>query len=352
MDLGGGAAAVVDRVSGIRDNRVSDGGGHMVEPANRPINIFFSYAHEDESLVGRVRSHLSLFDRQKIIRRWHDREIPPGAEWKGLIDSQLAGADIVLLFISDAFFASDYCYDVEMTEALKRHNARTLRVIPVILRPCSWQSAPFAVIQALPADGRAVTLWSNPDDACAQIADAIMGVVHDLSSEARASSPSGDSVPPRDTESHSPHRGASLPGLPPVRCSSDLCRSADVELSDAVEIVSLKAGEGGWTGKGSIRLDYSVEGRCLTCGRVFEVLKHAIPLKFPDFACNECGQQAFLKYDVQQLEKVANGYEFGVEIRCGQCHGARTLSRVLTALARTVGIELGPTGLVVRQTPA
>jgi hypothetical protein len=322
----------------------------MVETSNRPVNIFFSYAHEDEALVGRVRSHLSLFDRQKVIRRWHDREIPPGAEWKGLIDSQLAGADIVLLFISDAFFASDYCYDVEMTEALKRHEAGTLRVIPVILRPCSWQTAPFAHLQALPAGAMPVTLWPNPDEACATIADAIMRTVKDLSSKARVSASANEGLPPAGA-SHPRYPASSLPGLPPVRCSSSVCGSTHVELADSVEIVSLREGEGGWTGRGSVRLDYSVEGRCLTCGRVFEVLKHAVPLKFPDFACNECGQQAFLRYEVKQLEKVANGYEFEVEIQCGECHGARTFTRVLTALARTVGIELGRTGLLVKQSP-
>jgi|GEM_PF-6843782 len=34
-----------------------------------PVDIFFSYAHEDETLVDDVRRQLILFDRQGLIRK-------------------------------------------------------------------------------------------------------------------------------------------------------------------------------------------------------------------------------------------------------------------------------------------
>ena len=49
------------------------------------------------------------------------------------------------------------------------------------------------------------------------------------------------------------------------------------------------------------------------------------------------------------LTKVANGYEFAVEVRCGKCSGSLTFSKVLTSLMRTAGIELGLTGVRVTQ---
>jgi hypothetical protein len=39
---------------------------------SRPIEIFFSYAHEDVALVDAVRRQLVVFDRQGVIRKWHD----------------------------------------------------------------------------------------------------------------------------------------------------------------------------------------------------------------------------------------------------------------------------------------
>ena len=67
---------------------------------------------------------LIVFDRQEVIIKWHDRQIPPGTKWKDKIDSRLRKADIVLLFVSPHFFESDYCFDVEMREALRRHASR------------------------------------------------------------------------------------------------------------------------------------------------------------------------------------------------------------------------------------
>jgi hypothetical protein len=81
------------------------------------IDIFFSYAHEDEALMDEVRRQLILFDRQSLIRKWHDRMIPPGASWQGQIDERLRIAKVILLFVSPDFFASDYCYEQEMAEA-------------------------------------------------------------------------------------------------------------------------------------------------------------------------------------------------------------------------------------------
>ncbi len=64
------------------------------------IEIFFSYAHEDQTLMNEVRRQLVLFDRQKVIRKWHDRLISAEDGWKGQIDRRLRDARIILLFVS------------------------------------------------------------------------------------------------------------------------------------------------------------------------------------------------------------------------------------------------------------
>lgn len=145
-----------------------------------PIEIFFSYAHEDEKLIDDVRRQLILFERQGLIQKWHYRQIPPGTEWKGQIDARLMAAQIILLFVSPHFFESDYCYDEEMTEALRRHEAGEARVIPIILRPCIWETSPFSHLQALPKDGKPITTWQNEEEAYLNVARGIMRVVLEL----------------------------------------------------------------------------------------------------------------------------------------------------------------------------
>lgn len=136
-----------------------------------------------------VRRQLVIFDRQGLIREWHDRLIRPGDEWKGRIDRRLHRSDIILLFISPHFFESDYCYEAEMMDAMRRHEAGAARVVPIILRPCAWHSAPFAGLQALPTDGRAITTWSNRDEACLNVAEGVMRAVGELRGEVVISAP-------------------------------------------------------------------------------------------------------------------------------------------------------------------
>src|SRR6266702_8721801 len=116
-----------------------------------PVEIFYSYSHKDQPLRDQLETQLSLLQRQGLISSWHDRKIGAGEQWAGQIDQHLQTADIILLLISPDFMASDYCYDTEMGQALQRQTAGQARVIPIILRPTDWQSAPFGNLQALPA---------------------------------------------------------------------------------------------------------------------------------------------------------------------------------------------------------
>ena len=108
-----------------------------------PLNVFISYAHEDDGLCRQFVKHLSQLQREGV-QGWYDRRLTGGTEWAGEIDAHLNTADIILLLISPDFLASTYCYDLEMKRAMERHDQDHARVVPVILRPCDWQNSPFA----------------------------------------------------------------------------------------------------------------------------------------------------------------------------------------------------------------
>ena len=130
-----------------------------------PITIFLSYAHGDRQLLEDLKGHLSPLKRAGLVSEWYDRQIPPGAEWKAAIDKRLNIADIIILFVSSDFFASEYCYKIEMPRALERHTANVATVIPLIVRPCMWSSAPFSKLNALPTNGKPITSWAKRDEA-------------------------------------------------------------------------------------------------------------------------------------------------------------------------------------------
>ena len=150
-----------------------------------PIEVFFSYSHKDKSLRDKLATHLKIFERQGVISGWTDRKITAGSEWAGKIDEHLNSAQVILLLISADFLASDYCYDIEMKRAMERHDSGEARVIPVILRPCPWQSAPFGKLQALPMNACPVTDWSNRDKAFLDIAEGIKAAIKEMAADPR-----------------------------------------------------------------------------------------------------------------------------------------------------------------------
>jgi hypothetical protein len=135
--------------------------------------VFLSYSHKDEPYRDQLEIHLEMLKRQGVISIWHDRRLTAGDDFGAGIARELERADIILLLVSADFLASEYCYSVEMRHALERHQRRTARVIPVILRLCEWQQAPFAHLLACPTDGRPVSKFADPDEAYLQIAKAI-----------------------------------------------------------------------------------------------------------------------------------------------------------------------------------
>jgi tetratricopeptide (TPR) repeat protein len=144
------------------------------------VSVFLSYAHEDEPLLRVLEKHLSLLKRQELISTWYDRQIAPGSGWSEEINQHLEQASIILLLVSPDFLASDYCYEIEMQRALERHEAGEALVIPIIMRPVDWKGASFARLQALPTDARAITIWSNQDEAFVDVVAGIRRAVEDL----------------------------------------------------------------------------------------------------------------------------------------------------------------------------
>lgn len=147
------------------------------EQANIPISLFYSYAHKDEHLRNELEKHLHLLSREGLISPWSDRKILPGEQWAKEIDANMEAASVILLLVSPDFLASDYCYEIEMQHALERHKRGEARIIPIILRPCDWQHAPFAYLQCLPRGGQAVTKWSNQDEAFLDITQGLRRII-------------------------------------------------------------------------------------------------------------------------------------------------------------------------------
>jgi hypothetical protein len=141
------------------------------------VDVMLSYAHKDQDLCDQLREHLSGLRRAKVINDWHDRQIDAGENWRAGIDDHLDRAHIVLLLVSSAFLSSDYCQDVEVRRAMERHRAGDAIVVPIVLRDCDWSNTPFGHLNKLPRHHPAVTLAPDRDQAFAEIARELKGII-------------------------------------------------------------------------------------------------------------------------------------------------------------------------------
>ena len=167
-----------------------------------PVDLFYSYAHEDEPLRDELDGHLALLRRKGVIRPWHDRGIVPGQQWDEAIDAQLTRADLILLLVSKDFLNSDYIWGKELAVAIARAERGDASVVPVLLRAVDIEDAPFAKLQGLPTDLRPVTSWPNRDEAWTDVAKGIRRAVEAIQQRWASTPPAAPAAPsaPRSSD--------------------------------------------------------------------------------------------------------------------------------------------------------
>jgi len=165
---------------------------------NQTLEVFCCYASKDAQLLAQLKAHLRSLQIERLIDIWDARDVSAGAKWEQEINQYLASAQIILLLISRHFINSNYCYNVQMKEAIRRHDRGEARVIPIILRPVDWKSTPFGHLRALPTEEKPVTSWSNRDAAFLDITQGIRQAIGDFVVSMHAQSAQRESIE-RDT---------------------------------------------------------------------------------------------------------------------------------------------------------
>lgn len=141
------------------------------------VKLFISYSHEDSSFFDEFKAQLKSLELSYLIQGWHDRKIYAGTEWEQQIDDNLQSANVIVFLISSSFISSSYCHDIEMAKALERHRNSSALVIPILIRSVgAWQDLPLK-IQALPPEGKAVSVWGNRDLAWTNVIDGIKSAI-------------------------------------------------------------------------------------------------------------------------------------------------------------------------------
>jgi hypothetical protein len=129
------------------------------------VRIFVSYSHID----GKYLKPASLLGFLSGLKRdrfefWSDERIETGSLWDEKIREEIRRADVALVLVSQWFLNSPYCQEVEIASFLEERRNRGLRIYPVILSPCDWESeAWLKATQFRPRDGTFEERYNRPE---------------------------------------------------------------------------------------------------------------------------------------------------------------------------------------------
>jgi hypothetical protein len=147
---------------------------------DQPVKIFCGHSPEDAGSLSDLEASLAVPRRAGLVELWSARHINPGEDVDSAVKRALSDADIILLLISASYLSSDSSWRAEVRPAFERQARGQVRVIPVIVRSCSWRHAPFAALNPLPADGKPVSEWPSRDQAWTSVADGVMLVIEQI----------------------------------------------------------------------------------------------------------------------------------------------------------------------------
>jgi NACHT domain len=94
---------------------------------------------------------------------WSERALQAGEERFKQLLVHINQADVIILFLSADFFASNECL-ILMDHALQRLRTGIGRVVPLLVRPVLWRESALRTFACLPANEVPVSTWENQDE--------------------------------------------------------------------------------------------------------------------------------------------------------------------------------------------
>ena len=123
--------------------------------------LFIAYSHLDEIFIGDFIKHISPLKDNGFVSEWYDRKIIGGKDYQKEIDSNFDSSDIICMFISANFLASDACIN-ERKRAFLLRKKYGISVISIILSDCAWTDIKeLSKSLAFPTDGKPISTFAD-----------------------------------------------------------------------------------------------------------------------------------------------------------------------------------------------
>ncbi|MBX5448800.1 TIR domain-containing protein [Thermogemmatispora sp.] len=136
--------------------------------ANWGLRVYISHASAERNWSEHIERRVRLAARAAGLEAPHisgPGKVLAGSDYQQARRAALESANLILLLISPDFLTDDQCLQ-EMEIALARRREREVTVVPIIVRPVSWEHTPLGELEALPPGQppKALSLWRPRDE--------------------------------------------------------------------------------------------------------------------------------------------------------------------------------------------
>ena len=153
----------------------------IIMPSQRSaISMMSVCAPSDLVYLRQWETHLCTLERAGRSTVWSELRLLAGEPRAERINEHLAQANIIVLLLSADFFVSDECIAL-MNRALLCHRHGEACLIPLLLRPVTWQETPLASLSCMPSNLLPVIEWPHPDAAFDECVQEIRRILDHLS---------------------------------------------------------------------------------------------------------------------------------------------------------------------------
>ena len=108
--------------------------------------VFISYSHKDRRWFDLLNEHLSLLKERFAI--WTDQEIKPGDLWHEEVQAAIVRAKVAVLLVTQAFLASPYIRNHELTNMLSAAKDEGLVIFWIPVASSSYKDTEIAQFQS------------------------------------------------------------------------------------------------------------------------------------------------------------------------------------------------------------
>ena len=119
----------------------------MASSPTARTQVFLCYDAKDQARKDELMEQLAYYQRRWSIDVWSDERILAGKEVKSEIATALTAARVGVLLVSASFLASELITEYELPALLRAAEMEGLRLLPILLSPCLYQSTELGGLQ-------------------------------------------------------------------------------------------------------------------------------------------------------------------------------------------------------------